>query len=175
MVNELLHASAAKHNSTFSEPFVVKMSNSPPKKQSHPNFMFKTNCFLRSEVLTAVTTNNSVFLEVTPCQNLLPPSSRQNRSEFPQVYIMSHPRKHYSLNPTAFTALTCWRVLTGCRGFESPFSSVPSPLPCILFLAGRFRILTAGSGGTYWVLILSSPCSITGTFMVPLLEIKFIY
>jgi len=152
----------------------VKILISPPKNQSYPNSMFKTNRFVQSEVLTAVAMNKSVFLDVTPCQDPLPPSLGQNRSKFAQVYIMSHPRK-YSWNPTSFTALTCWRVLTGCRGFESPLSSVPSPLPCILFLAGRFRILTAGSGGTYWVLILSSPCNITGTFMVPLLEIKFSY
>jgi len=31
VVNELLHASAAKQNSTFPESFVVKMSISPPK------------------------------------------------------------------------------------------------------------------------------------------------
>lgn len=91
VVNELLRASAAKKNSTFSEPFVVKMSISPPKNQSYPSFMFKTNRFVRSEVLTAIITNNSVILDVTSCQNLLPPSSGQNK-----VYIMSHPRKYYS-------------------------------------------------------------------------------
>ena len=65
MVNELLHASAAKQNSIFSEPFVVEMSIGPPKNQSYPNFIFKTNRFVQSEVLTAVTMNNSVFLDVT--------------------------------------------------------------------------------------------------------------
>lgn len=95
VVDELLHASAAKKNSAFSEPFVVKMSISPPKNQSYPSFMFKTNRFVRSEVLAAVTMNNSDFLDVTSCQNLLPPSSGQN-TNFSQVYIMSHPRKYYS-------------------------------------------------------------------------------